>query len=228
MTPLTPQSRAPADTLTQIVAWSIGPAFLVLAAFMAFGPSSAPPIVATHPVSRDQLEPGPLRRPMVDPPQVKVGPYVYGCNECHSFFQSASRLGARLVQHTDIRLVHGLNDRCANCHDVTDRERLRLRDGTTVSFAEAASLCVQCHGTVFRDWQRGTHGKTLGHWDRSAGDAQRLQCTQCHNPHAPAYPPIAPLPGPNTLRMGDQNVAHAPDPRHRPLRQWSGPKDAHR
>jgi len=91
-----------------------------------------------------------------------------------------------------------------------------------VPFSDVQSLCAQCHGPVFRDWERGTHGKTLGAWDLSSPDAHRLTCTECHNPHSPAYEPIEPLPGPNTLRMGEQHKkAHGAHENERnPLRKW--------
>jgi hypothetical protein len=65
------------------------------------------------------------------------------------------------------------------------------------------------------------HGRTNGYWDASRGEARRLTCTECHDPHAPALPAMTPLPGPATIRM---HVVPA-DP-HRaapesPLRRWS-------
>jgi hypothetical protein len=125
-----------------------------------------------------------------------------------------------------------MNDWCFNCHDVAERERLVLQDTTTVMFVEVPVLCAQCHGTTYRDWQRGMHGKTTGSWDKASGNQRRLLCTECHNPHGPAYGKLVPLPGPNTLRMtpegGEENDGGIASPlRHRPAghEQGNGNKD---
>ena len=169
----------------------------------------------------------PFARPGADLPEVVIGGYDHRCNECHRFFDSPPIERRTLTQHTDIELEHGLNNRCFNCHDVRNRELLVLYDGTRLSFDQVPRLCAQCHGTVYRDWQRGTHGKTLGSWDAESGRQRRLGCNDCHNPHAPAYPPFRPLPAPDTLRMGNQSIAHAHGARHEPLRRWSSDGAGH-
>jgi hypothetical protein len=32
-----------------------------------------------------------------------------------------------------------------------------------------------------------------GHWDTTRGSRERRTCTDCHDPHAPAYPTLAPI-----------------------------------
>ena len=61
---------------------------------------------------------------------------------------------------------------------------------------------------------------------------KRLSCTECHDPHAPAYEAFHPLPGPHTLRMSDGNphkTAHSDQghtTRRNPLRTWqNGPSN---
>jgi hypothetical protein len=159
---------------------------------------------------------------MADPPHVMIDGLPQNCNGCHRIFHSASPAGAPLNYHQEIGLFHGLNNRCVNCHDSSDRERLTLRDGTTIPFAETPQLCAQCHGTVYRDWQRGTHGKTLGSWVTNSDAQYRLSCNECHDPHSPKYEPYAPLPGPNTLRMGDQgrDAPHGDHKKESPLQHW--------
>ncbi len=159
---------------------------------------------------------------MSDPAHILVDGVPQNCNGCHQIFQSNSPAGAALNYHNEIQLRHGLNNRCVNCHDPQNRERLTLRDGVTVSFAETAQLCAQCHGTVYRDWERGTHGKTLGSWITNSDAQRRLSCTECHNPHSPKYDPYKPLPGPNTLRMGEQPASPAGGAhgKQSPLQHW--------
>ena len=207
--------------------WMLGPAFFLLAAWFILGPAQANiPLLAQAPIDRTRIVPGARRLPMGEPPAATVGGYSHACNECHRLFNSPPVEKRTLVQHTEIKLDHGMNDRCFNCHDRRNRERLVLHDGTLLGFDEVPRLCSQCHGTVYRDWQMGTHGKTMGSWNAASGKQHRLNCNDCHDPHAPAYKPIEPLPGPNTLRMGDQSpeAPGAEHERHIPLRRWSMPE----
>lgn len=202
--------------------WIIGPVFALFAWWLAwFSPRTPVPIVPTADYDRSRIVSGPRRLALREPPTVWVGGYEHECNSCHRFFSSPPLQDRSLVQHTDILLDHGMNNRCFNCHDRADRERLSLYNGDTVAFNEVPRLCAQCHGTVFRDWQRGTHGKTLGSWDAASGVQRRLACNDCHDPHAPAYERLEPLPGPRTLRMGDQHHEGGNAERHIPLRRWS-------
>ncbi len=132
------------------------------------------------------------------------------CMDCHELIDREPR-SEGLFQHEDVHMEHGLNARCVNCHDPKNRDQLILRDGKTVGFSQSALLCAQCHGTTYRLWDRGVHGKTLGHWDPSKGESRKLFCVECHDPHSPRYAQIKPLPAPNTLRMGKQ---HEADPHH--------------
>lgn len=186
-------------------AWAIGPAFLALAAWFVWGaPAPGIPIHAAARVSAEDILPGARRTPRVEGASVMVGGFTHACNECHRIIDSPAEQHRPMVQHTHIALRHGLNANCFNCHDKKDREKLVLYRGETIPFDEAPRLCSQCHGTVYRDWQRGTHGKTMGSWDAGSGKQRRLDCMQCHDPHAPAYPFFKPLPPPVTLRMGEQ------------------------
>ena len=216
--------------LTTMVAWLIGPAFAALGALFIYAYPPPPDAVdAAAPGPPRHFEREPRQALLADPPVITVGSFEHRCNECHRLFQTGLDGRRQYFQHTHIRMEHGINDRCANCHDVGSRERLVMRDGGTVGFAESARLCAQCHGPAYRDWQRGMHGKTLGSWRADDPRRSRLQCVQCHDPHAPAYEPMAPLPAPNTLRMGDQHASHGPSPSplRRPLSAGGAPHDAH-
>jgi formate-dependent nitrite reductase cytochrome c552 subunit len=104
--------------------------------------------------------------------------------------------------HHDLVLKHGRsnrNDHCFNCHDQKNLELLRSRDGTAFKLTESSRLCGSCHGPTYRDWEAGIHGRTSGFWDRKRGEVVRQDCTDCHDPHAPAFPSMKPGPGPNVL-----------------------------
>jgi len=127
--------------------------------------------------------------------------------------------------------MHGDNDSCLNCHAKDDREKLALRNGGLVGFDHVEQLCAQCHGPIYNDWERGTHGKTIGYWDLTSGESIKLSCTQCHDPHQPTYQGMKPLPGPNTLRMGDKHGGHDQIDENNPLQRWRllnpKPEDIH-
>ncbi|MHC4427396.1 MAG: hypothetical protein ACYS0D_02180 [Planctomycetota bacterium] len=202
----------------------IGPVFLALAAWFWFSRNDVSvPHTGAVEVARADITTRPMRQPLPDPPFIISGGYRLSCMECHRLMTPPVQPHPRLMQHRHIQLGHGVNDQCFNCHDRLDRERLLLRTGETVPFADAPRLCGQCHGTTWRDWQRGVHGRSNGYWDRSRGTLRRLSCVNCHDPHAPAFDPMVPLPGPRTLRMGEPDVASHTEQvhRHNPLRQWS-------
>lgn len=208
------------------IAWLVGPGFVGVAAWLLLAsPPADIPRGEIRLAPRDQLTPGPWRQPLLDARKASIGGQIRPCSECHRLYAPASDDPNRVwVQHLDIEIHHGMNARCLNCHDGADRNKLVLHNGTLVEFADAAQLCSNCHGTVYRDWQRGMHGKTVGSWDATSSDHQRLRCTECHDPHAPAYAPMPPLHGPITFRMGDPPRPahdHAPHAKVSPLRRWS-------
>ena len=99
----------------------------------------------------------------------------------------------------DLVMAHGENSRnsaCFNCHDPDKLNQLVTRDGTKLKLADATPLCASCHGPTYRDWEAGIHGRTSGSWNRSSGTTTRLECAACHDPHAPAFPRMIPMPGP--------------------------------
>ncbi|MHC4141771.1 MAG: hypothetical protein ACYSUF_07805 [Planctomycetota bacterium] len=219
------------EALNMLVRSLIGPVLLVLAVWLAATRdwTGIPHTEPVH-VNREDISTNPVRQPLPDPPRIMQGGYAMHCMECHRHFESRPDTPRRLMQHRHIVLDHGLNDRCLNCHDREDRNKLVLDGGRLIPYAETDMLCAQCHGTAWRDWQRGTHGRTNDYWDISRGPMRRLVCIECHDPHAPAFAPMRLLPGPNTLRMGEPSSAeHATDASNRnPLLQWSvGRSPAH-
>lgn len=100
-----------------------------------------------------------------------------------------------LGPHAGLRFAHG-SVACAACHAEEDVTALHLADGRTIEMRDAMTLCAQCHGPQFRDYQHGSHGGMRGYWDRTRGERQRNHCVDCHDPHAPAYPSYLPMPAP--------------------------------
>ena len=122
------------------------------------------------------------------------------CATCHSLpgitpevrATSAGEVGG---PHAGLRFEHGSNT-CGSCHDAGDPTSLRLADGRVLAMREAMTLCAQCHGTQYRDYQHGAHGGMRGYWDRTVGPRERNHCIDCHDPHAPRYPSFLPMPPP--------------------------------
>lgn len=198
--------------------------FLALAAWFLMAPTAVDlGIPAAQHINKADIDPAPPRVAMSDPPTVHLGGFDRDCMDCHQILKSRA-YPDRLFQHTDIVINHGkgLERGCLECHDKENRNHLALHGGSTstdgtrigsVPFSEVAQLCGKCHGPVYSDWKLGMHGRTHGSWDASSGKQTRLTCTQCHDPHSPRYKPMAPLPGPNTRRMGEP-THHEVDPDH--------------
>lgn len=105
------------------------------------------------------------------------------CETCHRDTKGKA--------HANVVLDHAEDQRgCLDCHDAEDRDRLRLANGTIIPFEESYRLCGQCHGTQFRDWKIGLHGKRTGEW---SGRREYRLCVHCHWPHAPKFQPMAPV-----------------------------------
>lgn len=137
----------------------------------------------------------------VTPPPFSEG--IFPCSMCHEGLEPNPNR-RELTFHTEIQDIfdHAAEQRwCLDCHNPNNRDRLRLASGKLVTFEESEYLCGQCHGTIFRDWKVGVHGKRTGFWD--AKKLYRL-CVQCHNPHSPRFKPLMPLPPP--VKPGDIKV----------------------
>ena len=118
----------------------------------------------------------------------------FPCSDCHADMEVNLERRQLEEMHDEILLNHGPIDRwCFDCHNPDDRDSLRLANGTLIGFDESYRLCGQCHGTIFRDWREGIHGRREGYWN---GAKSYQLCAHCHNPHAPRFQPIAPLPPP--------------------------------
>lgn len=129
----------------------------------------------------------------------KGTPVTVACANCHAVRppNGAAKLGEPLVTfHQGLVGRHGSLS-CSSCHHPADGyATLRLADGKSVPYPEVMSLCAQCHGPQFRDYQHGAHGGMTGFWDLKLGGRVRNNCVDCHDPHAPRYPTVAPARGP--------------------------------
>lgn len=147
----------------------------------------------------------------VPPPPFSEG--VFPCMDCHADLAPNRERRSLKLAHTEIVLRHDEEHRwCLDCHDAEDRNHLRLASGALVEFTESYRLCGQCHGTQYRDWKTGIHGKRTGYW---AGPRRYLLCVHCHDPHSPRFRQLVPLPPPIRPqflrpRGGQATVATAP------------------
>ncbi len=125
---------------------------------------------------------------------------VGNCHICHAFWvpipQTTETSNPRFA-HANLQLNHGKNDRCYNCHMITDRNMYVADDGSAIMSETPEKMCSRCHGLIYSDWQAGTHGKWTGTY-MPATPFERLTytCTECHDPHNPLfkYSKIAPPP----------------------------------
>jgi len=119
---------------------------------------------------------------------------IYPCSGCHADLEVNRERRELEFFHTEIQLHHGPEERwCFDCHNADDRDHLRLASGELIGFDESYRLCGQCHGTIYRDWRAGIHGRRRGFWN---GAKSYLLCANCHNPHSPHFRPLEPLPPP--------------------------------
>lgn len=134
-----------------------------------------------------------LPKYFVPPPPFSEG--IFPCSECHADMEVNPKRRKLEMFHTDIELKNHAEDQrwCLDCHNPDNRDVLRLASGKLVSFEESYYLCGQCHGTIFRDWKAGVHGKRTGEWN---GKKVYRLCVHCHNPHQPRFKPLVPKPPP--------------------------------
>jgi hypothetical protein len=177
-----------------------------------YGPADFPEIDFDQPLLPAVREAANTEQPGVFnvPPPPFSDEDIFPCSGCHADMEVDTTPRELEYFHEDIHLQHGSEDRwCFDCHNADDRDHLRLVSGALVGFEESYRLCGQCHGTIYRDWRAGIHGRRRGYWN---GAKSYLLCAHCHNPHAPHFQPIQPLPPPlrpQYLRESDRPTAAA-------------------
>lgn len=141
---------------------------------------------------------------------VKGEPILASCASCHAEHLKApyAKTVADLTEfHVGKAFAHG-KLACGACHDLQDRERLHLADGTSLPLAEVQQLCGQCHGMQARDYAKGAHGGMNGYWDLRRGPRTRNGCVDCHSPHTPKYPSFAPVQKPRDRFLEPATPGH--------------------
>jgi hypothetical protein len=174
----------------------------------AFGPADFPELRFDEPLldSVAQAGQGEQAGTFNVPPPPFSDDEIYPCSTCHAELEVNYEHRELEMFHGEIRLDHGPEERwCFDCHDAEDRDRLRLASGERIGFDESYRLCGQCHGTIYRDWRAGIHGRRRGYWN---GAKSYLLCAHCHNPHSPRFKPLEPLPPP--VRPGFLRAAEGP------------------
>ncbi len=154
-------------------------------------------------------------RPMESSAVIEAGtvdghPVNVRCDTCHAGKEPSNTVtsGNQLDEfHQGLKFNHGngaLN--CLACHNSENYELLRKPDGSSVPFSRGMELCAQCHGPQYRDYLGGSHGGMTGYWDLQRGGRVRNSCFDCHDPHAPAFGKMIPMPPPKA-RTGMQSAS---------------------
>lgn len=107
------------------------------------------------------------------------------CTSCHMGRANAMTSERIADAHPDVQPVHPAETGagCATCHAAANVELLVLESGDRASLDHAYRLCAQCHSTQVNAWANGAHGKRLDGWQ---GRRVVMNCSDCHDPHAPA------------------------------------------
>jgi hypothetical protein len=185
------------------------PLLVILAAFAvtATAARAAPPVAKA---------PAPEKKKEVlfeaGPPPFSEG--IFPCMECHRDQKDPTRRELSFHDEQQAVFDHDAEHRwCLDCHDLENRDVLRLASGAAVPFTESYRLCGQCHGDKFRDWRAGVHGRRVGSWD---GAKTYLLCVSCHNPHSPAFKGVKEIVVDGRLTVAPTLERIRPEPR--PLR----------
>lgn len=139
------------------------------------------------------------------------------CFICHSVQVPDPNVIRPQFAHATIKLDHGANNRCYNCHHIYERDSLAGDGEKKIPFATPEKLCEKCHGIIVADWKAGTHGLRQGGWLLKDGKMPvNYTCTQCHDPHSPKFKYDVAAPAPTwptkTIRQArheDDNPASA-------------------
>jgi hypothetical protein len=187
-----------------VVAIALGLPGVFAVRWLAAAEPAAPvlPVVARPPAQQPKVGLATDTHLDKTPPRQTVGldlirnGWTYNCMECHALITARWHYDRPMVEHKAIKLEHGNNRFCLNCHHPKNRSAFVDYDGSEIAQKDAVQLCAKCHGTTHRDWLAGVHGRQNGFWKADAGEKTKLSCIQCHDPHHPKFgeqKPLAPL-----------------------------------
>lgn len=174
------------------------PLFILLSAYFIF-------IYYTSDANADKVQPELLKSDWyaVDTARGEIrknATIVGNCHICHAYWvpiPKSNQTSNPRFAHANLQLNHGTNDRCYNCHQITNRNNYVADDGSPIMSQTPEKLCSRCHGLIYQDWLSGTHGKWTGKYiPASYFDRITYTCTECHDPHDPKfrYDKLAPPP----------------------------------
>jgi hypothetical protein len=197
----------------------LSPFALVLAGVLL-----APAVRASPPAAKPT--PVHVKKPEVlvqaRPPPFSEG--IFPCMECHKDQKDPKRRELGFHDEQQSVFDHDAEHRwCLDCHDLQNRDVLRLANGDPVPFTESYRLCGQCHGDKYRDWRVGVHGRRVGMWD---GAKTYLLCVSCHNPHSPRFKGVREITVDGKLTVAPTLEKIRPEPRPRKpeeMRDWQRP-----
>lgn len=193
------------------LSWILPAALLLLlsASFVTDAWEFEPYVSVVIPVDSSVTDTPSMRLSAAEQDRLGGDTSMYSCYSCHDPGDEPEVLvdDSGIVQyeeHTwDFVLEHGANRRneyCYTCHNQENLEELITPQGLILSIYDANPLCGGCHGTTYRDWEGGLHGRVTGYWQAEAGPSKKEDCTSCHNAHNPAFASIPPWPAPQPLR----------------------------
>ncbi|WP_228853767.1 cytochrome c3 family protein [Desulfomarina profundi] len=163
------------------------PVCLLLAIYFVF--FSPVPSTSTHSVK--ELNPAWYTPELAREEYRKNATMPGNCFICHAFWVKVPpdpTVRVPRFAHTAISLNHGKNDRCYNCHLINDRNKYAKNDGSGIMPQTPEEVCAKCHGLIYNDWKKNTHGVRRGKWlARNRFDQEKFTCTDCHDPHSPVF-----------------------------------------
>ena len=118
---------------------------------------------------------------------------IQNCARCHQPDQEPYRdegLAPGRDAHWDIAVHHAGDMDCFSCHKKENPAALVSVIDQDATLDTAYLHCGSCHQNQFDSWLGGAHGKRLTGWN---GVRVIQNCTECHNPHAPARPTVTPV-----------------------------------
>lgn len=134
------------------------------------------------------------------------------CKSCHEGTEPLQgHPKEKGVFHEKIEIKHGRNQHCFNCHHRLQPADFADFDGAPIPLAKIELLCAKCHGTHYRDWGLGAHGRRSGAWDKAKDAPKTEVCIACHNPHWPIFKPLKAAPAP---RVNPRTPGKSPKKNH--------------